>query len=308
MKHSRTMDSMPSPATLTRLTEPEWRERSEAHAARADQLTAGWRERRQTGETHPIEDFLFTYYPVKPSVLRRWSPGAGVLLEGHRAQRRWFIDDTAGSWVDAHGFVAAKASTVDFIETLLSNTATRQPQFACFGLHEWAMLYRQSPDEIRHADTPLRLPQSGVDAVVASHQLACTHIDAFRFFTPQARPRNAQQLDRESQPKREQPGCLHAGMDVYKWATKLGPLIPGELLLDSFDLARRIRVLDMRASPYDVSGFGLTAVPVETPAGKAAYVRQQREFMAESNALRVRVLDAIAVARAQVAAGVGRVG
>ena len=38
-------------------------------------------------------------------------------------------------------------------------------------------------------------------------------------------------------------------MDVYKWATKLGPVVPGDLLLDCFELAREIRTLDMQASP-----------------------------------------------------------
>lgn len=32
---------------------------------------------------------------------------------------------------------------------------------------------------------------------------------------------------------------------------KLGPLVPGHLLLDAFELARDIRLLDMQAAPYD---------------------------------------------------------
>lgn len=45
-------------------------------------------------------------------------------------------------------------------------------------------------------------------------------------------------------------------MDVYKWAVKLGPLVPGEILLDAFELARDIRTLDMEASPYDLADWG----------------------------------------------------
>lgn len=59
---------------------------------------------------------------------------------------------------------------------------------------------------------------------------------------------------------------------------KLGPLVPGELLLDSFELAQEIRVLDMRASPYDLTEWGFSPVPVETPEGKAEYVHAQRRF------------------------------
>src|SRR5690606_15086843 len=91
------------------------------------------------------------------------------------------------------------------------------------------------------------------DAVVEAHPVRCSHFDAFRFFTPEARPVNRLQPTRENQPELEQPGCLHANMDLLRAALTLGPACPGDLLLDTFELARDIRVLDMRASPYDVS-------------------------------------------------------
>ena len=86
----------------------------------------------------------------------------------------------------------------------------------------------------------------------------------------------------------EQPGCLHAGMDVYKWAFKLTPLVPSDLVADAFDLAREIRVLDMQASPYDLRELGYAPVPIETAEGKAAYLERQRAFAERSNALRHR--------------------
>ena len=82
-------------------------------------------------------------------------------------------------------------------------------------------------------------------------------------------------------------------MDIYKWAVKLGPLVPGELLLDAFELAASIRELDMRASPYDLSAWGYEPVAIETPEGKAEYVRAQRGFAARGNALRERLVDAV---------------
>jgi hypothetical protein len=51
------------------------------------------------------------------------------------------------------------------------------------------------------------------------------------------------------------------GMDVYKWAFKLSPLVPSDLVADAFDLAREIRLLDMQASPYDLRELGYEAVP-----------------------------------------------
>jgi hypothetical protein len=71
---------------------------------------------------------------------------------------------------------------------------------------------------------------------------------------------------------------------------KLGPLVPGDLLLDSFELARDIRILDMQASPYDLADRGYEPVRIETPDGKAEYVRRQRGFTDRSQALRERLL------------------
>ncbi|GAA0421511.1 3-methyladenine DNA glycosylase [Leifsonia naganoensis] len=281
---------------MTTLLDPaDWRAREAAHAARADALTAGHRERAGRGEKHPVEDFLFTYYSYAPRVLRRWHPGPGVELAeaagDPRASWRWYAPGTTpGSLVvDQAAFEAEKTSLLRGIERILRSTAARPGQFGCFGLHEWAMVYRQ--DETRH-EVPLRLGGRGTDAVVEAHDLRCTHIDAFRFFTPDAVPRNRFAPTRETQPELEQPGCLHAGMDVYKWAMKLGPLVPGELLLDAFELARGIRLLDMQASPYDMRPWGAEPVAIETPEGKAEYVRRQRGFAERANVLRRAVLAA----------------
>ena len=85
-------------------------------------------------------------------------------------------------------------------------------------------------------------------------------------------------------------GHVHAGMDLYKWSVKLGPLVPGDVLLDAFELARDILTLDMRASPYDLTAWGYTPVAIETPEGKATYVGEQRGFAARGQALRARLL------------------
>jgi len=82
-------------------------------------------------------------------------------------------------------------------------------------------------------------------------------------------------------------------MDVYKWAIKLGPLVPGDLLLDTFELSRDIRQLDMRASPYELRDWGYEPVRIETPEGKAHYVREQRIFSERSNALRTRLVETV---------------
>jgi hypothetical protein len=282
-------------ALVPTLARREWRDRADRHQDRADALTAGHRSRAAAGTRHPVEDFLFTYYSYKPSVLRRWHPGAGVDLadaQSERAGWRWYTpgDATGSMRVDAVALRSERGLLIDGITHILRATAGRQGSFRCFGLHEWAMVYRA---EDRRHDVPLRLGQKATDEVVEAHELDCTHFDAFRFFTPEAVPRNRDQPTRERQPQLEQPGCLHAGMDLYKWAIKLGPLVPGELLLDAFELARDIRVMDMQALPYDLADLGYRPVPIETAEGKAEYVRAQRRFAERGQGLRARLLAAV---------------
>lgn len=271
----------------------EWQRREAAHHVRADALTADHRARSARGEKHPVWDFLFTYYSYKPAQVKRWHPGAGVELEDapERASWRWYSPGvTAGGVVpDADLFASEKSELAALVERMLRRTSSRPGQFGCFGLHEWAMVYRA--DEHRHS-VPLRLGRSGTDAVIESHELRCTHFDAFRFFTSEAVPLNREALTRDDQPLFEQPGCLHAGMDLYKWALKLGPLVPGELLLDAFEHARDIRLLDMQAAPYDLSAWGIVPVRIETAEGKAEYVRRQRVFADRGASLRTELLNA----------------
>ncbi len=86
---------------------------------------------------------------------------------------------------------------------------------------------------------------------------------------------------------------LYAGsmcMDLYKWAYKLSPATPGELVADCFELAVEIRELDMRASPYDLREHGYAPVAIETPEGKAVYVTAQRGFAERGAVLRQRLI------------------
>ena len=68
--------------SLLVLEEDEWASRTAAHAAKVDTWTAGRLERASRGRSHPVDDFLFEYYPTRPGHLRRWHPGLGVALVG----------------------------------------------------------------------------------------------------------------------------------------------------------------------------------------------------------------------------------
>ncbi|MEV6271143.1 3-methyladenine DNA glycosylase [Kribbella sp. NPDC051936] len=275
---------------MTTLTLAEWTSYAEEHTARVDVLLAGHLERRTRREAHPVEDFLFTYYPTRPNQLRVWHPGPGVRLEEAAAygDRRGYVVVNGTASLDP-AEIERRSDSIRWIRRLLASTLDRQPQFGCFGLHEWAMVYR-TPD-VRHASWPLRLGAEGTDQVVESHKIGCSHFDAFRFFTDSARPLNTLQPSRESQPVLEQGGCLHANMDLYKWACKLMPFTPSSLVLSCFELARDIRTLDMRASPYDLQPLGYSPVRIETPDGKAEYTAAQRGFADRARPLRRQLVD-----------------
>ncbi len=285
----------------------EWQVLAQEHRQRAGRLSLAYRDRRSRGTTHAVDDFLWTYYPLRPGRLARWSAGAGVGLLGFELG----VDEVPAGHlvvptdrgpavtVDVEAFARRHHGVLEWTAAVLGGVASRPARHDCFGLHEWAMVYRA--EEHRHA-MPLRLGGAATDAVVEASSLRCSHLDAFRFFTDEAVPRNALHPTRERQPELDHAGCVHVTMDLLKWALKLGPLAPGDLLLACFELARDARTLDMRASPYDVSGYGLDVVAVETVAGRATYAGEQRRLAVLAAPLRQRLL---AVCRAAQGVPVG---
>jgi len=277
------------------LAEPDWQARRTAHQRRVDGWLAGHLARRRTGAKHPVEDFLFTYYSYRPAQLRRWHPGAGVILA--RAMPDEFGPEyratPGGATLDTAAAIEKRGDSISWIRRLLTATASRPANLGCFGMHEWAMVYRLTPEEVRHAGYRLRLGPERTAQVVERTRVRCSHFDAYRFFTAPALPLNLVRPTRADQPDLEQPGCLHANMDLYKWAYKLVPLVNAELVADCFALAREIRALDMRASPYDLADLGYPPVPVETPDGRAEYAAAQRAFADRAARLRSSLIAAI---------------
>lgn len=297
-------------AALTTLAQDVWQARAEAHQNRVNRYAVPYLARRSSNKKHPVEDFLFTYYTQKPGQLSRWHPGAGVVLTGAAGTERlgWKFyrathdgdtlvsgapNPSPGVVLDKEKFLTERKDAVDFAHIILGKTAARPAQFGCFGLHEWAMVYKQEANEVRHEYLQLRLGATGTDQVVKENKIRCTHFDAYRFYTPQATGLNELTPTRENQRDLEQPGCLHANMDLYKWAYKLSPALPSDLVMDCFELSWRVRSMDMRASPYDLAQWGYPPIEIETAAGKADYVAYQRAFAAEAAVLRERLRVAV---------------
>jgi hypothetical protein len=254
------------------VTEAEQDRREAAHRERLRPYVDPHLARRAAGAKHPVHDFMFEYYSFRPAQLLRWSAGSRELP-------------------------AEKRRLVEGLHRLLVATAGRDGNFGCFGMHEWAMVYRAAEVEGTRHRVPLRLGASATDTVVESHRLQCSHFDAFRFFTPAAVPLNTLSPSAADRPAFEQPGCLHGNMDLYKHAFRLAGLICSDLIADAFELAWDIRILDMRAAPYDMTGAVLdptgemwSPVRVETADGKAEYADAQRAFAERATPIRQRLI------------------
>lgn len=273
----------------------DWMPLAQAHQQRVDRYIVPHLARRTQGISHAVVDFLFEYYPYSPAKLRAWHPGIGIGLEGPvlSEHQRNPYQEVDGLWIaNVDDRVRPR---LELVIRLLEGTMSRPAQLNCFGLHEWAMVYRS--DDVRH-NVPLRISSNEIEDTVERMGLRCTHIDAYRFFTESATPLNAVTPTRETQPDLEQPGCVHATMDLYKYAMWFQPWVGSELVADCFDLAFSARTLDMAASPYDVREFGIDPVPVETIEGRAHYALRQRQLTDEAQPLRLRLIDSLRELRA----------
>jgi hypothetical protein len=274
------------------LSTAEWRARREVYRARVRPWAEDRVRRVSRQRKHPVYDFLFEYYAYRPSYLMRWSPGVGVRLEGACEDdldwRPWFRPCDGGWVLPAAEFPQRRLPFLRWAIDYLETTGEREPSFGCFGLHEWAMVYRE--EQVRHDRVPLRLTRAETDAAVEAAPLRCTHYDAFRFFTPAAVPRNRVALRREVTADHDQPGCLHVTMDLYKWAFVIAPYSAAEVVADAFELAVATRELDMRASPYDLTEFGFKPIPIESREGREEYAEAQRELYHRARPVRERLL------------------
>ncbi len=280
----------------------EWHARMQTHVARVSAAADAFVDRRSRGTRHPVHDFLFTYYSFSPAKLKQWQPPLGVAIAVDSAdletfpwlQSPRFLQENGTLRLDAQRFGSRERELAQWVALLCQRILSRAGRFSCFGLHEWAMVYRQSQDEVRHQGWELRMPAAELAAFVESQVVCCSHYDAYRFFTPQARPLNTLRPTLASRLDLEQPACLHANMDLYKWSSKLWPWIGSDLIGECFALALEGRELDMRASPYDLRASGYEPVRIETAEGRAQYESEQRALAAKATLLRQRLQQACA--------------
>ncbi len=287
------MQTIPTIRTFEKtLPTSNWVAAQTAHNARVEALVGDYLVQRSQHIKQPVMDFLFEYYAFRPSMLKRWSPGFGTALElEDELELPEFselkIQDNL-AWLDVSLFPKRRLKPTRWILQMLKNTQNSRPAFGCFGMHEWAMVYKA--EKPRHDQVPLRMEPEELAEFVESRPLMCTHFDAFRFFTPEAVPMNRFQLSREKFDEMEQPGCIHSNMDLYKWAFKLYPWISSDLILEAFELAFEARTIDMKASPYDLQDYGLTPIKIETEAGRIEYKETQEAIFEKGKPIREKLI------------------
>ena len=273
--------------------EEVWLSKKRDHETHLSSILDPYLEKRSRQLKDPVLDFLFEYYPFRPAHLKRWSPGIGRSLQFSKPDNlpeiSELIIEQNNAYLNPVLLPMKRVRSAEWIVKMLKNSKRKKPLFGCFGMHEWAMVYRA--ENVRHEQIPLRLTDQEVEEFVESRPLLCTHFDAFRFFTDKAKPMNKNVLDRDNFEEMEQPGCIHTNMDLYKWSFKLYPWISGELLKDAFLNAVEARKIDMQASPYDVCSFGLEPIRIETEEGRLEYVKKQMEIYELSMPIRNRLIS-----------------
>jgi len=317
----------------------QWSKSALCHAHEIDRIlyptlqTLHMKNRMHAVQKHPVFNFIHSYYQFSGMELKTYSPGLGIFLEDFENS----ISMSSSSSSFSSSISTSKQSTENILlhpmlqkldgtnawgiipsldcypprrysmlavkraHDILEATVSRSPNFGCFGLHEWAMLYSnrgKSPIDKSDRHQPhldLRVSQSTIDDVVESTAITCTctHFDAWRFFSPAAQPLNIiNPLTRSDQPRYEQPACIHATMDLFKYAYQLYPFVSSELIRECLIVAIDARKIDIRASPYDVSHIEGCERPlfIEQSEGKLEYFQEQTALYTRSFPIREKLL------------------
>lgn len=267
-----------------------WKQAEKDHVERLNPIIEPYLKARSNHARQPVTDFLFEYYSFRAGKLLSWGPGIQQAVSHDWTPSDKLYKITSDGWLLVPAdFPQKRASSLDWIIQLQQTILKRPVSFGCFGLHEWAMVYKA--EEVRHEQLHLRMKSSEIAKFVDSQNIICSHFDAYRFFTDEAKPLNKLQPDVQNRIDFEQGGCIHANMDLYKWSYKFYPWVSSDLLAEAFLLAWDTREVDMMASPYDLSDYGLNPIRIETEEGRAEYKVAQKRVADRGRILRERLVS-----------------
>ena len=292
----------------TVLERSEWILRADAHRRRVRDLLGGIFYDREVHDKHPIYNFIFNYYRFRPHrTIERYSPGLDFGLKNesdddeslYLPSSKYLSMNDGCTEIDPVKSLNEKSVTrIRNLHTLLEIVQRRPPNFSCFGVHEFAMLYSGARHSYYQKNVlKLRMTQREIDSIVERAPITCTHFDATRHFpeTIASRVKTSPSL----RTKNEQAGCVHTNLDLFKYALRLFPFASSELVADALELAIRARELDMRASPYDLSSvdvtelrydFDLTPILIETESGRTKFKNLTMDLYRDSLPIRDRII------------------
>jgi hypothetical protein len=81
-------------------------------------------------------------------------------------------------------------------------------------------------------------------------------------------------------------------LDLLQMALKSAPFCDPILLQNTLEIVVNARKLDIAASPYDATGFGVGVIPVKRSEGRKEYRRQQIMLMKKAQPIRLEMLHA----------------
>ena len=221
--------------TAVALEPAEWEPLQAAHVARVDALLADHLDRRTTPRTTPGRGLPLHLLPDPPEPAPHLAPRArGSACSAPRSTREGAATCTPTTRRELDpAEISRRSDSIRWIRQLLSGNG-RPP--AAVRLLRPARVGDGLPrtEEIRHETWPLRLGAEGTDRVVESHKIACSHFDAFRFFTaagppserPPTHPRGPTRAGARRLPPRQ-----HGPLQVGRQVDALRPQLVGPGLL-----------------------------------------------------------------------------
>ena len=115
------------------LEETQWRAKADAHEAFLLPYVEAYRARRARSETHPVHDFLFTYYQTNRQKLLRWRPTLRMALQGESAEAFLeddrYLKDEYGVRLDLRRIDQSATERIRWIQSLISAALGRPPRF-----------------------------------------------------------------------------------------------------------------------------------------------------------------------------------
>ena len=125
---------------MQQLTRAQWTDRMKRHEQRAREWIDPHLQRRSRGEKHPIWDFLFDYYSIRPSRVLRWHPGLDATLidatdAPHTHWRDYTVKQDGTVCADVDSFLSHRGNAMDKVLTLLRASEDNRAQFDLSLIH-----------------------------------------------------------------------------------------------------------------------------------------------------------------------------